>query len=149
VPLMIKLEPNPPKRQMTGSPETDGRIIYIQNCQSCDTAELTGQPPSIPSLVDIVARLGADRVKTTIQHGASTMPAFTNLSEKRLTRWSPILLIRRKLTFRLTYLRASQLRALLFHLRYLELRRLLDQLWIHELQRRSAQQTTLVDPHRL
>ena len=123
-PSMIKLEPNPPKRQMTGTPETDGRILYIQNCQSCHTAELTGQPPSIPSLVDVVARIGADRVKNTIENGASPMPAFTSLSWKRGRRAGCLIfLIRRKLTFRLTYLRTSQLRALLFHLHHLVLLR--------------------------
>jgi quinoprotein glucose dehydrogenase len=83
-PSMIKLEPNQPKRPMTGSPETNGKIVYIQNCQSCHTAELAGQPPSIPSLVNVVSRIGADRVKSTIQNGASPMPAFTSLSEKEV-----------------------------------------------------------------
>jgi quinoprotein glucose dehydrogenase len=81
---MIKLEPSRPKRVMTGTPETEGRILYIQNCQSCHTPELTGQPPSIPSLVDVVTRTSADHVKSTIQNGASPMPAFTSLSEKEV-----------------------------------------------------------------
>jgi quinoprotein glucose dehydrogenase len=63
---MIRLEPNPPKRQMTGSPETETFILCIQNCQSCHTAELTGQPSSFPSLVDFVSRISAARVKSTI-----------------------------------------------------------------------------------
>ena len=83
-PSMIKLEPNRPKRVMTGTPETEGRILYIQNCQSCHTPELTGQPPSIPSLVEVVTRTSADHVKSTIQNGASPMPAFTSLSEKEV-----------------------------------------------------------------
>ena len=83
-PSMIKLEPNRPKREMTGTPETEGRILYIQNCQSCHTAVLTGQPPSIPSLVDVVTRTSADHVKSTIQNGASPMPALTSLSEKEV-----------------------------------------------------------------
>jgi quinoprotein glucose dehydrogenase len=83
-PSMIKLEPSRPKRVMTGTPETEGRILYIQNCQSCHTPELMGQPPSIPSLVDVVTRTSADHVKSTIQNGASPMPAFTSLSEKEV-----------------------------------------------------------------
>jgi quinoprotein glucose dehydrogenase len=83
-PSMIKLEAHQPKRPMSGSPETDGKILYIQNCQTCHTAELTGQPPSIPSLVNVVSRISADRVKSTIQNGASPMPAFTSLSEKEV-----------------------------------------------------------------
>jgi quinoprotein glucose dehydrogenase len=83
-PSMIKLEAHQPKRPMSGSPETDGKTLYIQNCQTCHTAELTGQPPSIPSLVNVVSRISADRVKSTIQNGASPMPAFTSLSEKEV-----------------------------------------------------------------
>jgi quinoprotein glucose dehydrogenase len=109
-PSMIKLEPNRPKRVMTGTPETEGRILYIQNCQSCHTSELTGQPPSIPSLIDVVARTNADHVKSTIQNGASPMPAFTSLSEKKSTRWWPTSQPRRRLTCRPTYSRISPLR---------------------------------------
>jgi quinoprotein glucose dehydrogenase len=83
-PSMIKLDAHQPKRPMSGSPETDGKILYIQNCQTCHTAELTGQPPSIPSLVNVVSRISADRVKSTIQNGASPMPAFTSLSDKEV-----------------------------------------------------------------
>jgi quinoprotein glucose dehydrogenase len=81
---MLKLEAHRPKREMTGTPETEGRILYIQNCQSCHTAELRGQSPSIPSLIDVVARIGADHVKSTVENGASPMPAFTSLSEKEV-----------------------------------------------------------------
>jgi quinoprotein glucose dehydrogenase len=83
-PSMLKLEPNPPKRLMTGTPETEGRILYIQNCQACHTAELVGQPPVVPSLIGVVARTSADHVRSTIQNGASPMPAFTSLSEKEI-----------------------------------------------------------------
>jgi quinoprotein glucose dehydrogenase len=83
-PSMLKLEPNPPKRLMTGTPETEGRILYIQNCQACHTVELGGQPPSIPSLIGVVTRTSVDHVRSTIQNGASPMPAFTSLSEKEI-----------------------------------------------------------------
>lgn len=61
---------------MTGDPETLGKIVYIQNCQMCHQATLAGQPPSIPSLVDVVGRIGADRVRTTVREGSAPMPAF-------------------------------------------------------------------------
>jgi quinoprotein glucose dehydrogenase len=83
-PSMLKLETHPPKLQMTGTPETQGHVLYIQNCQTCHTAQLTGQPPAIPSLVDVVSRIGADRVKSTVQNGASPMPAFTSLADKEV-----------------------------------------------------------------
>jgi len=111
-PSMIRLEPNPPKRQMTGSPETEGRILYVQNCQSCHTAELTGQPPSIPSLVDVVSRISADRVKSTLQNGASPMPAFTSLSDKEVDALVAYLRHRPRHMYRRTSLRASPLRVL-------------------------------------
>ncbi|HEV2274925.1 MAG TPA: PQQ-binding-like beta-propeller repeat protein, partial [Acidobacteriaceae bacterium] len=83
-PSMLKLETKPPKRQMTGSPATQGKVLYIQNCQSCHLADLAGQPPSIPALQGIVPRIGADHVKSTIRNGAPPMPAFTDLSSKEV-----------------------------------------------------------------
>ena len=79
-PTMLKLELKPPKRPMFGSPATQGRILYIQNCQICHTPELKGQPPAIPSLVGIVTRVGADRLRYAVTNGLSPMPAFTDLS---------------------------------------------------------------------
>ncbi len=83
-PSMLKLETKPPKRQMTGSPATQGRILYMQNCQACHTPSLAGQPPAIPSLLGVVGRIGAERVKSTVADGAPPMPAFTDLSSKDL-----------------------------------------------------------------
>jgi quinoprotein glucose dehydrogenase len=81
-PTMLKLETKPPKRMLFGSPATQGRILYIGNCQSCHTSELTGQPPVVPSLVGIVKRAGADRVRYAVTNGLAPMPAFTDLSTK-------------------------------------------------------------------
>jgi quinoprotein glucose dehydrogenase len=83
-PSMLKLEPKPPRRQMTGSAATQGRIIYLQNCQTCHGPELKGQPPAVPSLVDAVTRLGADRIKTAVTTGAPPMPAFPDLSSEEV-----------------------------------------------------------------
>jgi quinoprotein glucose dehydrogenase len=83
-PTMLKLETKPPKRPLSGPPATQGHIIYIQNCQMCHTAALTGQPPEIPSLIDIVSRIGPDQVRTTVENGLSPMPAFPDLTSKDL-----------------------------------------------------------------
>src|SRR5215471_3845047 len=83
-PSMLKLAPRTPQNQMTGSPETLGKIVYIQNCQSCHTATLEGQPPSIPSLVDVVGRVGADRVKAIVHDGQAPMPEFPDLNPRDL-----------------------------------------------------------------
>ena len=79
-PAILKLEAKRPKMEIKGSPETKGQIIYLQNCQSCHTQQLTGQPPAVPSLVDIVSRVGADRIRSIVTNGSSPMPAFPDLS---------------------------------------------------------------------
>jgi quinoprotein glucose dehydrogenase len=79
-PAILKLEAKPPKFVPKGSPATKGHALYVQNCQKCHTAELTGQPPAVPSLTDIVARVGVDRIRTIVTNGSSPMPAFIDLS---------------------------------------------------------------------
>jgi quinoprotein glucose dehydrogenase len=77
---MLKLESKPPRRQMTGNPETQGQVLYIQNCASCHQANLKGQPPSIPSLVGVVDQAGPDMIRNLVQRGMAPMPAFPDLS---------------------------------------------------------------------
>lgn len=84
-PSMLKLASRSSREMMTGDPETLGKIVYIQNCQMCHTATLEGQPPSIPSLVDIVGRVGADRVRSIVHEGSSPMPAFPDLPPRDLS----------------------------------------------------------------
>ncbi|QHN04205.1 PQQ-binding-like beta-propeller repeat protein [Granulicella sp. WH15] len=78
-PSLLKLETKPPRRQMTGPAESQGHLVYIQNCQSCHTESRAGQPPAIPSLVNIIQRAGAERVATAVQNGLPPMPAFPDL----------------------------------------------------------------------
>ncbi|WP_213803515.1 PQQ-binding-like beta-propeller repeat protein [Granulicella sp. dw_53] len=84
-PSLLKLEARPPRRQMTGTPEAQGHIVYLQNCQSCHTESRAGQPPAIPSLIDIVGRSGADRVRTAVHDGLPPMPAFPDLMDEDIT----------------------------------------------------------------
>ena len=83
-PAMLKLEAKRPKMEIKGSPATKGQILYIQNCQACHTSELTGQPPAVPSLIDIVSRVGADRIRSIVTNGSSPMPSFAGLSSEDL-----------------------------------------------------------------
>ncbi|HWB32117.1 MAG TPA: c-type cytochrome [Acidobacteriaceae bacterium] len=57
-----------------------GKQIYMQNCLMCHQANRQGLPPMIPSLVDIVTRVGVDKIKQTVTHGVPTanppMPSF-------------------------------------------------------------------------
>lgn len=83
-PSLIKLEQKRPSFEMRGTPETQGQLVYIQNCQSCHMMTLKGQPPAIPSMLNIIDRIGEQRVRTTVQNGAAPMPAFPDLSPAQL-----------------------------------------------------------------
>jgi quinoprotein glucose dehydrogenase len=83
-PAILKLEAKRPRMEIRGSPETKGQLLYIQNCQTCHTSQLTGQPPAVPSLVDIVSRVGAERIRSVVTNGASPMPSFPDLSGEDL-----------------------------------------------------------------
>lgn len=84
-PSLLKLEPRPPRRQMTGTPEAQGHIVYLQYCQSCHKESREGQPPAVPSLIDIVARTGPDRVRTAVHDGLPFMPAIPDLMDEDIT----------------------------------------------------------------
>jgi quinoprotein glucose dehydrogenase len=83
-PSLLKLEPKPPKRQFSGTPETQGRVLYLQNCQACHKVDLTGQPPAIPTMVGVVDRAGVDKVRNLVENGGSPMPAFPDIKGKDL-----------------------------------------------------------------
>ncbi len=59
-----------------------GKTVYSSNCQMCHQSNRAGIPPTIPSLVDIVPRVGAERirdvVKNGIPNGKPPMPAFAD-----------------------------------------------------------------------
>jgi mono/diheme cytochrome c family protein len=62
-----------------------GKIIYSNNCQPCHQPTRTGLPPMIPSLINIVKRVGADHIRSVVTNGIPSgtpaMPAFSNLSQ--------------------------------------------------------------------
>jgi mono/diheme cytochrome c family protein len=61
-----------------------GQAIYQKNCQVCHTPQLTGHPPTFPSLVGVVQRLGVEHVRNNVVHGSPPMPAFPQLSPLEL-----------------------------------------------------------------
>jgi quinoprotein glucose dehydrogenase len=89
LPALLKLEPSsynaadasfPPGR----SPEERGRHVYESKCKLCHGAELAGQPPAVPSLVDIESKLSADEVRAIVTRGRGQMPAISPLSDAAL-----------------------------------------------------------------
>jgi quinoprotein glucose dehydrogenase len=79
-PSMLKLEAKAPRRRIPGPPATQGLVLYKQNCQMCHLPNLQGQPPSIPTLIDAVKRVGAERIKSVVANGQAPMPAFSDLT---------------------------------------------------------------------
>ncbi len=61
-----------------------GQTIYTKNCSVCHTAQLTGRPPTFPSLINVVGRRGEAYVRHEIRTGHPPMPAFPNLSASEL-----------------------------------------------------------------
>jgi len=84
-PSMLKLEGRPPRRQMTGTPEAQGHVLYLQYCQACHMESRAGQPPAIPSLVNVVSRTSADHVHNAIHDGLAPMPAFPDLGDEDIS----------------------------------------------------------------
>lgn len=66
------------RKMPDGAPET-GKTLYERHCASCHRADLRGNPPEFPSLVDIAARRGVDEVAAVVREGAGRMPAFAVL----------------------------------------------------------------------
>jgi quinoprotein glucose dehydrogenase len=61
-----------------GAPQTS-RALYAQYCASCHRADLRGNPPEFPSLVDIARRRSVDQLDDVVRNGAGRMPGFAVL----------------------------------------------------------------------
>ena len=85
LPSLLKLELNPQENvREVGSPEERGRAVYQSNCRLCHGADLTGQPPAVPSLINVGSRLSDDQARAVVTHGRGPMPAFSKLSDVEL-----------------------------------------------------------------
>ncbi len=83
-PSILQLEPKPPRREINGSAETKGQVVYLANCRMCHMANMAGQPPAIPSLTGVVDRVGENQVRTVVQGGLGSMPAVSGLEPSDL-----------------------------------------------------------------
>jgi quinoprotein glucose dehydrogenase len=81
LPAMLKLEREKDVSALPkGTPEQQGRALYEAKCQICHHGDLRGQPPAVPSLVNIGSHLTAAQVHSVIAHGQGLMPAVPGLS---------------------------------------------------------------------
>ena len=88
LPAFLKLEPAPPPRgggrAMTGTPLQQGRTVFQQNCQLCHGGDLKGQPPVVPSLIDVAKKLSDGQIRMLVRAGQGQMPAFSSLTDTEL-----------------------------------------------------------------
>ena len=85
LPAMLKLELDEAEEaSATSSPEQRGRTSLLSNCRLCHGADLKGQPPAVPSLVDIGSRLSPKEIRAIVTQGSGPMPAFSKLSDAEL-----------------------------------------------------------------
>lgn len=57
----------------------DTTSLYKNNCGGCHRDDLTGAPPTFPSLVDIGKRRGKEELVKYINEGTGRMPSFSHL----------------------------------------------------------------------
>ena len=85
LPSMLKLELNATEDvSEESSPENKGLAVFQSDCRLCHGADLAGQPPAVPSLIDIGSRITADQIRAVVTHGRGPMPAFSRLSDAAL-----------------------------------------------------------------
>jgi quinoprotein glucose dehydrogenase len=85
LPAMLKLELDQVQAANPGSSaEERGRAVFATNCRLCHGSNLKGNPPAIPSLVDIGSRLPAKDIRAIVTQGSGPMPAFARLSNADL-----------------------------------------------------------------
>ena len=68
------------------SGEGSASAIYQSHCAACHGADRSGSPPVFPSLIDVGARLNAERMEETIRSGRGRMPGFPAIPVEALHR---------------------------------------------------------------
>jgi quinoprotein glucose dehydrogenase len=84
LPSILKLVTTLPPTGTPTDPAVIGQGIVTTRCALCHGPRLEGNPPSIPSLVGVVDRLGVDGVKTSVREGRGSMPSFADLSPSEI-----------------------------------------------------------------
>lgn len=61
-----------------------GSRTYRDQCAVCHGLDLSGAPPTFPSLVSVSKRLSDEKITHTIRTGSGRMPAFPNIDDAHL-----------------------------------------------------------------
>ena len=61
-----------------------GGQIYQEQCAVCHGQDLSGSPPTFPSLLDVGKRLTTEKMTDAIHHGTGRMPGFPNIEGAKL-----------------------------------------------------------------
>ena len=62
-----------------------GKDLYTEHCAGCHRADLSGQPPTFPSLLHLTDRLTTPEIRAAIQDGGGRMPGFARLGSEALS----------------------------------------------------------------
>ncbi|MBN3583963.1 PQQ-binding-like beta-propeller repeat protein [Algoriphagus aestuarii] len=75
IPWLIEMTPN-------AAFENIGQSIYSTYCGNCHGLERKGNPPSIPSLLEIDQKYTFDSLQNLLKKGRGAMPAFDHISDE-------------------------------------------------------------------
>lgn len=75
IPWIIAMTPN-------AKFENKGQSVYTNYCGNCHGLDRKGNPPSIPSLLDVSTKYTADELDQLLQKGRGAMPAFDYITKE-------------------------------------------------------------------
>jgi mono/diheme cytochrome c family protein len=75
--------PKPEKAVVTAADIKAGQELFEKNCVVCHGADRAGHPPTFPSLIGVVQRVGAEHIRNNIHNGAPPMPAFPQITPEQ------------------------------------------------------------------
>ena len=67
------------------TPYEYGKSLYLNQCAICHASDRKGQLPNFPSLIHLSDRLTEESARGIIESGKGRMPAFSHLSERRIS----------------------------------------------------------------
>ena len=76
----VTRQTGPPAHSTPAGDAIAGKQVYAADCQMCHQVNRAGNPPVIPSLLDIISRTGQEHVREVVMNGVPggrpPMPAF-------------------------------------------------------------------------